>query len=123
MTLQSRKLVHWIAALSIAMSALAPAVSQAVSYAKGGQGFSMEVCSADGSKMLQVQQDESTPSDEHSQPCPYCIAHASIPPAFNANLTFRAPQSLAPLPQLYYQSPEPVFSWLSPPSAAPPAKA
>jgi hypothetical protein len=33
------------------MSALAPAVSQAVSLAKHGQGFAMEICAADGTKL------------------------------------------------------------------------
>jgi len=36
MMIRNRKLVHWLAAIAIAMSALAPALSQAVSLAKGG---------------------------------------------------------------------------------------
>jgi len=118
MKLRNRKLIHWIAAASIVMSALAPAVSQAIS---AGRGISMEICSVDGTKMIQLQQDGSTQVDQHSQTCPYCITHASIPPAFNTNLKFAAPHSFALLPQLYYQSPQPLFTWFTPPSAAPPA--
>ena len=51
MNFRKNSLIHWIAAAAIAMSALAPAVSQAVSLAKHGQGFAMEICSVDGSKM------------------------------------------------------------------------
>ena len=117
------RLIHWIAAFAIAMSALAPAVSQAVSLAKGGNGFAMEICSVDGSKMqLNVQLDDQE-SRNSIQPCPYCITHASITPAFNTNLTFAAPTSFALLPKLFYQSPKPLAVWVTPPSAAPPTQA
>jgi Protein of unknown function (DUF2946) len=116
------RLVHWIAATAIAMSALAPAVSQAVSLAKHGEGFAMEICSVDGSKLqINVQSDEQEVA-EQAQPCPYCVAQNSITPAFNTNLTFQAPQTLALLPQLFYQSPKPLAVWVTPPSAAPPTQ-
>ena len=116
-------LIHWIAAFAIAMSALAPAVSQAVSLAKHGQGFSMEICSTSGAKMqIDVQTDDQEVADQ-MQPCPYCVAQNSITPAFNTNLTFQAPQTLALLPALFYQSPKPLAVWVTPPSAAPPVQA
>ena len=123
MNFHKNRLVHWIAAIAIAMSALAPAVSQAVSLAKHGQGFVMEICSADGNKMqIQVQGDEQEVA-EQAQPCPYCVAQNSITPAFNTNLTFAAPNSVALLPKLFYQSPKPLAVWVTPPSAAPPTQA
>ena len=124
MMIRNRKLVHWLAAIAIAMSALAPALSQAVSLAKGGHGFSMEICSVDGSKMqVTVQVTDQADQVDTTQPCPYCLAHSSVTPAFNTNLTFQAPQTFAMLPQLFYQSPKPLSVWLTPPSAAPPAQA
>jgi hypothetical protein len=39
MIFHKNRLIHWIAAFAIAMSALAPAVSQAASLVKGGHGF------------------------------------------------------------------------------------
>ena len=124
MSFHKNRLIHWIAALAIAMSALAPAVSQAVSLAKHGQGFAMEICSVDGSKIqVQVAGDEQTNESDSMQPCPYCVAHSSITLAFNTNLTFQAPQTLALLPQLFYQSPKPLAVWVIPPSAAPPTQA
>jgi hypothetical protein len=123
MNFRKNRLIHWIAAAAIAMSALAPAASQAVSLAKHGQGFAMEICSADGTKsQINVQIEEQADRVE-AQPCPYCIAHAAITPAFNTNLTFQAPQTLALLPQLFYQSPKPLTVWVTPPSAAPPTQA
>ncbi len=123
MKCHKNRLIHWIAAAAIAMSALAPAVSQAVSLAKHGQGFAMEICSTDGNKMqISVQADEQEVA-EQVQPCPYCIAHTAITPAFNTNLTFQAPQTLALLPALFYQSPKPLAVWVTPPSAAPPTQA
>jgi len=124
MNFRKNRLIHWIAALAIAMSALAPAFSQAVSLAKHGQGFAMEICSVDGSKaQIQVQGDEQANESKSAQPCPYCVAHSSITPSFNTNLTFQAPQTLALLPQLFYQSPKPLAVWVTPPSAAPPTQA
>lgn len=123
MNFHKNRLIHWIAAFAISMSALAPAVSQAVSLAQHGQGFAMEICAVDGSKLqINVQSDEQEVA-EQAQPCPYCVAQNSITPAFNTNLKFGAPQSFAFLPQLFYQSPQPLAAWVSPPSAAPPAQA
>jgi hypothetical protein len=105
------------------MSAIAPAVSQAVSLAKHGQGFTMEICSAEGAKTQKIVQIDDRSSLTDVEPCPYCITHIPITPAFNTNLTFQAPQTLALLPQLFYQSPKPLAVWVTPPSAAPPTKA
>ena len=123
MNFHKNRLVHWIAAIAITISALAPAVSQAVSLAQHGQGFAMEICSVDGSKIqINLQGDEQEVA-EQAQPCPYCVAQSSITPAFNTNLTFQAPQTLALLPALFYQSPKPLAVWVTPPSAAPPTQA
>lgn len=123
MNFRKNRLIHWIAAVAIVMSALAPAVSQAVSLAKHGQGFAMEICSADGSSVqIHVQTDDQVEL-AGAQSCPYCLAQSAITPALNTTLTFEAPQTFSFLPQLFYQSPKPIAVWLTPPSAAPPAKA
>jgi hypothetical protein len=122
MSFCKNRLIHWIAAIAIAMSALAPAVSQAVSLAKHGQGFAMEICSVDGTKAQINVQSEDQADRAEVQPCPYCMTHSAITPVFNTNLTFQAPQSLALLPQLFYQSPKPLAAWVMPPSAAPPTQ-
>jgi hypothetical protein len=124
MNFHKNRLIHWIAAFAIAMSAVAPAVSQAVSLAKGGNGFAMEICAMDGSKMqITVELEQSSEQTSQAQPCPYCLAQTAITPAFNTSLTFQAPQSFAFLPQLFYQSPKPLAAWVTPPSAAPPLQA
>lgn len=123
MNFRKNRLIHWIAAVAIAMSALAPAVSQAVSFAKHGQGFAMEICSAEGMKMqIQVQTDDQADL-VGAQLCPYCLVQSVITPSFNTNLTFQAPQTFSLLPQLFYQSPKPLAVWVTPPSAAPPTQA
>jgi hypothetical protein len=123
MNFHKNRLIHWIAAFAIAMSALAPAVSQAVSLAKHGQGFAMEICSADGNKMqMQVQADDQELATQ-DQPCPYCVTHSDVTPSFSTSLSFAAPITFALLPQLFYQSPKPLAAWVTPPSAAPPVQA
>ena len=124
MNFRKTRLIHSIAALAIAMSALAPAVSQAVSLAKHGEGFAMEICSTSDAKIqIHVQVDDQEQLANQEQPCPYCVAQSSIIPAFNTNLTFAAPNAFALLPKLFYQSPQPLTVWVTPPSAAPPTKA
>jgi len=124
MNFRKTRLIHSIAALAIAMSALAPAASQAVSLAQHGQGFAMEICSTSGAKIqIHVQVDDQEQLANQEQPCPYCVAQSSIIPAFNTNLTFAAPNAFALLPKLFYQSPKPLAVWVTPPSAAPPTKA
>jgi hypothetical protein len=124
MNFRKNRFIHWIAALAIAMGALAPAVSQAVSLAKHGQGFAMEICSTDGAKMqINVQQDDEQELATQAQPCPYCVTHSDITLTFSTSLSFDAPQTLALFPQLFYQSPKPLAVWVIPPSAAPPAQA
>lgn len=116
-------LIHWIAALAVAMSALAPAASQAVSLAQHGQGFTMVICSANGNKAeVNIQMDDQVFADQ-MQPCPYCLTQNSITPALNTCLTFQAPQTLALLPQLFYQSPQPLAVWVKPLATAPPTQA
>lgn len=122
MIFRYRKFVHWLAAIAILMSALAPVVTQAVSLAKHGQGFAMEVCSANGSKLqIQVQSEEQGHLMQ-SEPCPYCLTHGAITPAFQQGWQLQAPQSFALLPLLFYQSPKRHHVWLTPPSAAPPVQ-
>lgn len=122
MNFRKNRLIHWIAALAIAMSALAPAITQAVSLAKHGQGFAMEICSAEGAKTQKIVHIDDRSDLVDVQSCPYCITHIPTTPAFNTNLTFQAPQTLALLPQLFYQSPKPLTAWVTPPSAAPPVQ-
>lgn len=123
MNFRKNRLIHWIASLAIAMSALAPAMSQAVSLTQHGQGFSMEICSASGAKTtVNIQVDDQVLADQ-AQPCPYCLAQNSIIPALNTSLTFQAPRALALLQQLSYQSPQRIAVWVTPLSTAPPAQA
>jgi hypothetical protein len=123
MNFSKNHLIHWIAALAIAMSALAPAISQAASLAQHGRGFAMEICSANGNMMqIKVQMDDQELANQEPT-CPYCVAQSSITPALNTNLKFQAPQTFAFLPQLFYQSPKPLAVWVTPPSAAPPTQA
>lgn len=122
MVFKASRLIHWIAAASILMGAVAPAVSQAVSVAQHGQGFAMEVCSADGTVQVFGMAEPTAPQAELN-PCSYCLVQALITPAFQTQLQFQDPQQFAFFPALFYQSPKPRFTWIAPPSAAPPTSA
>jgi hypothetical protein len=122
-----RHLAHWIAIIAVLMSSVAPTVSQAVSLAQHGQGISIEVCTTTGVKMTQVI-DVSVASDtgESAQAngdCPLCVVHGSYVLPLNLELSFAKPVNSNIYPQLFYQSPKPLFAWVALPSRAPPALA
>lgn len=114
------RLIHWIAVFAILMSALAPSISQAVSVANSGHGFSMEICSTDGVKSIKVLEDDQDQA-KASEPCPYCLAHVAYAIPLDTTLTFAAPTDFSQFPHLFYQSPKPLFAWVRIPSRAPPA--
>ncbi len=122
-----RHLAHWIAIIAVLMSSVAPTVSQAVSLAQHGQGISIEICTTTGVKMTQVIDasiaNVASDADESSQAngdCPLCVVHGSYVLPLNHELSFAKPLNINIYPQLFYQSPKPLFSWVALPSRAPP---
>jgi hypothetical protein len=119
-----RKFIQWIAILAVFTGSLAPSISQAISVVQDGKGFAVEVCTATGSKMtvmLGAHQDQETKkANEH---CPFCIMHGTYALPVNSTLSFAKPESHQLYPQLFYQSPKPLFAWVSLPSRAPPTLA
>ena len=120
-----RHLSHWIAVFAILMSSVAPTISQAVSLAQSGQGISIEVCTTTGIQMTQVidvsdasNADESTQANGH---CPLCVVHGNFVLPLNHELSFAKPVNSNIYPQLFYQSPKPLFAWVALPSRAPPS--
>lgn len=120
-----RHLSHWIAVFAVLMSSVAPTVSQAVSLAQNIQDISIEICTTTGVKMTHVidlslsgNTDELAQSGEH---CPLCVVHGNYVPLLNHELSFAKPVNSNIYPQLFYQSPKPLFAWVALPSRAPPA--
>jgi len=117
----SRKIFHWIIAFAISMSALAPAVSQALSLVNNGKGFVVEICTTSGTKMTQVIGDEeSSSSAAIGSHCPYCVIQSIyLLPSISA-FEFVAPQNYIAQSQFVYQSPQILPAWVILPSRAPP---
>jgi hypothetical protein len=121
--IKHRKLVHWIAALAILLGALAPAVSQALSLANNGQGFVVEICSTNGSKMTHIiANDETSSSPAMGSHCPYCVVQPIYLLPSISPFEFAAPASYVAHTQPAYQSPRTSSAWLKLPSRAPPTK-
>jgi hypothetical protein len=117
-----RHLSHWIAVFAVVMSSVAPTVSQAVSLAQHGQGISLEVCTTTGVKMTQVIDiGDADESAQASVQCPLCVVHGNYALPLNHELSFAKPVNNNIYPQLFYQSPKPLFAWVALPSRAPPA--
>ncbi len=121
--IKHRKLVHWIAALAILLGALAPAVSQALSLANSGQGFVVEICSSNGSKMTQVIGDDETSSSlVMGSHCPYCVVQPIYLLPSTSAFEFVALKSYATQSQSTYQAPQILSAWVKLPSRAPPTQ-
>ena len=120
-----RQFVHLIAIMAILTGSLAPTISQSMTLNDAYKGFTAEICTTSGVKM--TQQMGSTPNSEESKNvsnhCPYCLMHGAYALPVNNTLTFAKPESHQLHPQLFYQSPKPLFAWVSLPSRAPPSLA
>ena len=120
-----RQFVHLIAIMAILMGSLAPTISQAIVFNNTVTGFTTEICTTSGVKMTQAMGvtenvDESKNIVNH---CPYCLMHGAFALPVNNSLTFAKPEDHQLHPQLFYQSPKPLFAWVSLPSRAPPSLA
>lgn len=121
--IKRRKFIYWIAAIAILLVALAPAVSQALSFASSGQGFVVEICTTSGTKMTQVIGDEeSSSSPAMGSHCPYCVVQPIyLLPSISA-FEFVAPQSYLTQSLSAYQAPQILSAWVRLPSRAPPTE-
>ena len=119
-----RKFIHLIAILAVLTGSLAPSISQAISVVKNGQGLAVEVCTTTGVKMTVVIADQdSAETKKVNEHCPYCVMHGAYALPVNSQLSFAQPEAHQLYPQLFYQSPKPLFAWVSLPSRAPPSLA
>ena len=121
--IKHRNLVHWIAALAILVSALAPAISQALSLVSNGQGFVVEICTTNGTKMTQViGEEESSSSAVMSAHCPYCVIQPLyfLPEVYV--YVFVVPQSHGAIIAREYLAPRLFSAWLTLPTRAPPSQ-
>ena len=101
----------WAIIFAIVVSSLGPTISQAISIAQNGNGFAVEICTLSGPKMVQVDTDFESQSDESKKDhCSLCSSQASFSKPVNKDWT----------PTLFYQASKPIFAWLSAPPRAPP---
>lgn len=120
-----RRFFSWLALLAVLGGAMAPTVSHALN----SEGGWLEVCTAQGIKIIQVESapGEQGPSDPrhqiHLEHCPFCVPHAGslgLRPA--AEQVFRLPQDRSSFfPPLFFSAPQSLFVWVSANPRAPPA--
>ncbi|MDC8760163.1 DUF2946 domain-containing protein [Janthinobacterium fluminis] len=117
-----RRLFSWIALAAILGLALVPTLSQAL--AKDG-GSWMQICSAQGSKLVAVADlapaDPGAPSTLQLEHCPFCVLHAPLLPTQPLRFSFTLPEvAPARYPSLFFSAPRPLFAWSSAHPRAPP---
>lgn len=128
MNFHKNRLIHWIAALAIAMSALAPAVSKVIAAERIDSSL-VEVCTTEGTKWLTASElgqvalagHDQAPSSahDHGGDCPYCNLQATkfLSSVVQSCATVK---SVELFPPLLYQAPKPLFAWALQPARAPP---
>ncbi len=118
-----RRLLSWIALVAIFAIALTPAAAQML--AKGGASPWMQICSAQGSKLVAVadlgQDAPAAPADGHLKHCPICALHAPALPPGQLRFSFALPDSRPALyPRLFFSAPRALYAWSVAQPRAPP---
>lgn len=116
-----RSMLHlWIAILAILFSALAPAISQALTKTERYLGLG-EICTVKGVSSTDQAPAKSDPLTHHMKNCPYCATHggsfALLPPAL---LSVQVLDGHDLYPPLYYRAPAPLFNWAAAQPRGPP---
>lgn len=122
-----RRFAAWIACCAILLAALAPALSHAFMSPEGQQAW-VEICTAQGTKLIQVgaehnpEASEPQPPTDHFEHCPFCnpnnVATGLAP---GDDLFIATVEHHRVFPALFYQAPNGLFVWNPAASRAPPA--
>jgi Protein of unknown function (DUF2946) len=117
------RFIHWIAIFAILMSALAPSISSAFASKDSVKSLDAEICSVSGFKVIHVVSTDSKSDDHHlfTEHCPYCAVQSDYLPPLKTDLHFSLSQGDSFFPEIYYESPKSLLSWLRLPSRAPPS--
>jgi hypothetical protein len=120
------KIFHaWLACLAILFNALIPSISHALAWQSGTPGQA-EICTVEGTKVISLAAPHSgkapaVPDLKAFQHCAYCLTHAGssgLLPQAAAVPVFLDGHDL--YPPLFYQAPQPLFSWIAANPRAPP---
>jgi hypothetical protein len=115
-----RRLHVWIGVIAILLGTLLPLHGTAASRSSGHW---IEVCTMQGMQAV-PNPDAPDPADagRHAGDCLYCalgLDSPGLPPA-PVLATVAAAIGAHALPRLFYQSPHPLFAWITPSPRAPP---
>jgi DUF2946 family protein len=126
---RNRFLVSWLACMAIVLNALAPAISHAMASVQGQPAPWTEICSVSGTKFAPLdfnlavdgKKDRDTQPMSSMQHCPYCLTHAgSVGMLTDIGFELAKHDLSYSLPELFYQSPHPLFVWAASSPRAPP---
>ncbi len=120
------RLPVWIALVAMLALALLPTLSHALTFARGGSGAWVEVCTPQGMRLVQVAGDE-TPAPlqagSHLEHCPLCVlphVDAAPPPAVPAVLPL--PLAAFSPPPAFLHAPVTLYAWRSASPRGPPSR-
>lgn len=119
-----RRVVGLIACVVMLLSGFVPLLPHASARAGDDSMSSMEICGADGIRMIQVGSDEAPASSHHSHGdhCPFCSHPGQVPVLASASPQWLQPVALSEgMPRAFLQAPVHSPVWLPAQSRGPPA--
>ncbi|KQQ36300.1 hypothetical protein ASF61_08990 [Duganella sp. Leaf126] len=109
------------------MTALMPTLSRALAPVRSVGPMWLEICSAVGTRYLEVNAPDSHNPDHTDKragvmnDCPYCRVHADLPALPPSPLLLPQSVILPERPALFYQAPTPLYAWVIANPRGPPA--
>lgn len=128
--LDHRRIISWVAIAAVLFAALAPTLSHVFPVKNMPQTLWQKLCTAQGTKLLASNTQNEPLQDSapgkvgmHFEHCPYCFTHAgSVGLVFDNNPVIAKTAFSFHFPRLFYQSPYPLFAWVSSSPRAPPVR-
>lgn len=119
----------WLAILALLMVSFAPALSQAVQAARGGETSWFEICSSAGTRWAKAAQGTATNEQAPAAPaghllehCPFCFLHLDAVPVPDLPArALAAPRARDLVPAAFVHAPRTLHAWASAQPRAPPA--
>jgi hypothetical protein len=124
-----RTLIALVAGMTILLGSIMPTISHALaSRQQSGSSFLSAICTTSDSKFVALNFQAGKPPGQNQSDkpmsmdhCPYCFTHAGSFGIISHLELAISPLALSqPLPRLFYQSPYPLFAWVSSSPRAPP---
>jgi len=116
----SRTWVHWLTALAVMLSSVAPIAAHSRPIISDTGILKMQICAPSG-EQIDLRVDLKLPEAHQTQTgCAYCLVQDSYIPSIDQGLQFAVPETISKFLSALHAPPLPIIGWMQLPSRAPP---